>query len=149
MLFPSNEVIWYSERDNWGQLYLYDLATGKLKNRITTGEGNVTQLLRMDEKARTLIFQAVGKEKGRDPYFTHLYRIGMDGTNQVLLTPEDANHEIALHDSGRYFVEATQAGRAAGRRASRPRRQAGSATGERPTSRSSPRPDGSHPCRSP
>ena len=105
VLFPSNEVIWFSERDNWGQLYLYDLATGKLKNQITTGEGNVTQLLRIDEKARTLIFQAVGKEKGRDPYFTHLYRVAMDGTKQVLLTPEDANHEIALHDSGRYFVD--------------------------------------------
>ncbi len=27
----SNEVIWFSERDNWGQLYLYDLQTGTLK----------------------------------------------------------------------------------------------------------------------
>ena len=34
----TNEVIWYSERDNWGQLYLYDATTGKLKNQITTGE---------------------------------------------------------------------------------------------------------------
>ena len=65
----SNEVIWFSERDNWGQLYLYDLQTGKLKNQITTGEGNVTQLLRVDEKNRVLFFQAVGREKGRDPYF--------------------------------------------------------------------------------
>ena len=24
----SNEVIWYSARDNWGQLYLYDLRDG-------------------------------------------------------------------------------------------------------------------------
>ena len=101
----SNEVIWFSERDNWGQLYLYDLTTGKLKNQITTGDGNVTQLLRVDDKARTLYFQAVGKEKGRDPYFTHLYRIGMDGRNQQLLTPEDANHEISLSDSGKYFVD--------------------------------------------
>ena len=105
VLFPSNEVIWFSQRDNWGQLYLYDLASGILKNQITTGEGNVTQLLRVDEKTRTLIFQGVGKEKGRDPYFTHLYRVGMDGINQLLLTPEDGNHEIALHDSGRYFVD--------------------------------------------
>ena len=27
----SNEVIWFSERDNWGQLYLFDLQTGKMK----------------------------------------------------------------------------------------------------------------------
>ena len=101
----SNEVIWFSERDNWGQLYLYDLQTGKLKNQITTGDGNVTQLLRVDDKARTLYFQAVGKEKGRDPYFTHLYRIGMDGRNQQPLSPEDANHEISLSDSGKYFVD--------------------------------------------
>jgi len=98
-------VIWFSERDDWGQLYLYDLESGKLKNQITTGEGNVTQLLRIDTDARQLVFQAVGKEKGRDPYFTHLYRVGMDGKGQTLLTPEDANHEISLADSGKYFVD--------------------------------------------
>ena len=31
----SNEILWFSERDNWGQLYLYDLKTGTLKNQIT------------------------------------------------------------------------------------------------------------------
>jgi dipeptidyl aminopeptidase/acylaminoacyl peptidase len=105
MLFPTKEVLWFSEQDNWGQLYLHDLETGKVKHQITKGEGNVTQVLRVDEKARTIYFQAVGKETGRDPYFTHFYRIGMDGKNQVLLTPEDANHEITLPESGRYFVD--------------------------------------------
>jgi dipeptidyl aminopeptidase/acylaminoacyl peptidase len=105
VLFDSNEVIWFSQRDDWGQLYLYDLTSGKLKHQITKGEGNVTQLLRIDETGRQLVFQAVGKEKGRDPYFTHLYRIGMDGKGMTLLTPEDANHEISLADSGRYFVD--------------------------------------------
>ena len=92
VLPASNEVIWFSERDNWGQLYLYDLQTGRLKNQITTGEGNVTQLLKVDEKNRLLYFLGVGKEKGRDPYFVHYYRIGFDGKNLTLLTPEDATH---------------------------------------------------------
>ena len=105
VLFGSNEVLWFSERDNWGHLYLYDLRTGRLKHRITQGEGNVTQVLRIDEGVRDIIFQAVGKEKGRDPYFTHLYRIGMDGKGLKLLTPEDANHEIVLSESGRFFVD--------------------------------------------
>ena len=52
----SNEVIWFSERDNWGHLYLHDLRTGREKHPITTGEGNVTQLLRVDEKNRLLYF---------------------------------------------------------------------------------------------
>ena len=101
----SNEVIWFSERDNWGQLYLCDLQTGRLKNQITTGEGNVTQLLRVDEKNRMLYFLGVGREKGRDPYFIHLYRIGFDGKNLALLTPEDANHEVTLSPSGRFFID--------------------------------------------
>jgi dipeptidyl-peptidase 4 len=105
VLPATNEVIWFSERDNWGQLYLYDLATGKLKHQITTGEGNVTQLLRIDEKTRTLYFQGVGKEKGRDPYFRHFYKIGLDGKRLTLLTPEDADHDIALAPSGAFFVD--------------------------------------------
>jgi dipeptidyl-peptidase 4 len=101
----SNEIVWFSERDNWGQLYLYDLATGKLKNQITTGEGNVTQLLRVDEKNRVLYFLGVGREKGPDPYFVHLYRVGLDGKHLQPLTPEDATHEISLAPSGRYFAD--------------------------------------------
>jgi dipeptidyl-peptidase 4 len=105
VLFGSNEVIWFSQRDDWGHLYLYDLANGKLKHQITTGEGNVTQLLRIDEKNRELYFLGMGRETGRDPYYTHFYRIGMDGKNAELLTPENANHEIALAPSGDYFVD--------------------------------------------
>jgi dipeptidyl aminopeptidase/acylaminoacyl peptidase len=101
----SNEVIWFSERDNWGQLYLYDLQTGKLKNQITSGDGNVTQLLHVDESGRMLYFLGVGRESGRDPYFTHFYKIGFDGKGQQLLTPEDATHEVFLSDSGKYFVD--------------------------------------------
>ena len=101
----SNEVIWFSERDNWGQLYLYDLQTGRLKNQITSGEGNVAQLVRVDEKNRLLYFRGVGKEKGRDPYFIHFYRIGFDGKNLTLLTPEDATHVVAPSPSGKYFVD--------------------------------------------
>jgi dipeptidyl aminopeptidase/acylaminoacyl peptidase len=101
----SKEIIWFSERDNWGQLYLYDLETGRLKNPITSGEGNVTQVLRVDERSRVIYFLAVGKEKGRDPYFSHLYRIGFDGTKQQLLTPEDATHDVTLSPSGEYFVD--------------------------------------------
>jgi dipeptidyl aminopeptidase/acylaminoacyl peptidase len=101
----SNEVIWFSERDNWGHLYLHDLQTGREKRAITSGEGNVTQVLHVDEKNRLLYFIAVGKEKGRDPYFRHLYRIGLDGNNLQLLTPADADHDVTLSPSGRFFVD--------------------------------------------
>jgi dipeptidyl-peptidase 4 len=101
----TNEVIWFSERNDWGQLYLYDLTTGALKSRITTGTGNVVQLLRVDEKSRTLWFTGVGMTAGRDPYFRGLYRIGMDGKGFASLTPENADHDVALSPSGRWFVD--------------------------------------------
>ena len=101
----SNEVLWFSERDNWGQMYLYDLTTGKLKNQITHGEGNVTQVLHVDEQARKIYFLAVGKEPGRDPYFSHYYSINFDGTGQKLLTPEDADHIVTPSPDGRYFAD--------------------------------------------
>lgn len=103
--WSTNEVLWFSERDNWGHLYLYDLTTGKLKNRITSGEGNVAEVVRVDEKARTILFVGVGRERGRDPYFRHLYRVGFDGRNPRLLTPEDADHDISLSPSGAHFVD--------------------------------------------
>ena len=104
-LSATNELIWFSQRDNWGQLYLYDAQTGKLKKQITRGAGNVTQLLRVDEQMRQLYFLGVGKEPGRDPYFRHFYRIGFDGQGLQLLTPEDADHDISLAPSGLYFTD--------------------------------------------
>ncbi|MEP7347613.1 MAG: DPP IV N-terminal domain-containing protein, partial [Gemmatimonadaceae bacterium] len=101
----SNELIWWSERDNWLQLYLYDLTTGMLKNRITSGDGNVSDVVRVDQKTRTIYFVANGKEAGRDPYFHHLYRIGFDGKEQTLLTPENADHNVTLSPDGKYVVD--------------------------------------------
>jgi dipeptidyl-peptidase 4 len=112
VLWSTNEVIWHSERDNWGQLYLYDLQTGKLKHPITTGEGPVMQIARVDEKTRTLWFGANGRDKGQDPYFLHFYRIGLDpstglgaGGGAVSLTPDDGTHTIQVSPSGKYFID--------------------------------------------
>jgi dipeptidyl aminopeptidase/acylaminoacyl peptidase len=101
----SHEVIWFSERDNWGHLYLYDSVSGRLKNQITKGDWAVTDVLRVDQKNHLLYFLAAGREQGRNPYFKHLYRVGFDGKNLSLLTPDDGNHEITLSPSGRFFVD--------------------------------------------
>ena len=104
-LSATNELVWFSERDNWGHLYLYDIATGKLKNQITHGDWNVTQVLGTDEKARVLFFLGVGKEDGNDPYFPAYYRVNFDGTGLTLLTPERAAHVISPAPDNRLFVD--------------------------------------------
>lgn len=100
----SKEILWYSERDNWGHLYLYDSQTGKLKNQITKGDWLVTRLLRVDEKNRVLYFMGCGREAG-NPYFQYLYKIGFDGKGLTLLTPEQGNHSIAFSPSGNNFID--------------------------------------------
>ena len=101
----TNEAIWYSERDDWGHLYLYDLTTGKPKHQITKGNFVVMRVLKVDDTARTIFFEANGREAGRDPYFTHFYRIDFDGKNLKLLTPEDGTHQITISSDGKYFVD--------------------------------------------
>ena len=104
-LSKTKELLWFSERDGWGQLYMYDASTGGPKNQITHGEGNVTQVLYVDEAARKIYFLGVGKEAGRDPYFSHFYSIGFDGKNMKLLTPENADHAVTVSKDGKYFVD--------------------------------------------
>ncbi len=104
VLFDTDEVIWYSERDGWGHLYLYDLTTGRLKNRITEGAWAVQQLRHVDPENRVLYFTAGGRD-GSDPYFEHFYRVDMDGSDLRLLTPEDAHHTVTMAPSGRFFID--------------------------------------------
>jgi dipeptidyl aminopeptidase/acylaminoacyl peptidase len=104
VLNKSNEVIWYSKRDNWGHLYLYDLATGKLKQQITSGEWNVLQVIHTDMDQRKIYFIGSCREKG-DPYFQYFYSINMDGSDLKLLSPEHGNHSISLSDDKMYFLD--------------------------------------------
>lgn len=104
--FPAtNEAIWYSERDDWGHLYMYDLTTGKPKWQITKGPFVVTRISRIDAANRVVFFEANGREAGRDPYFSHLYRVDFDGKNLKLLTPDNGNHQITWSSDGKYFVD--------------------------------------------
>ncbi len=104
VLHNSNEFIWFNRSDNWGHLYLHDLETGELKNRITEGDWNVVDILRVNEEDRTILFTAVGKEEGRDPHHEHLYRINFDGSGMELLTDNNAHHSVNLSPDASYIV---------------------------------------------
>ena len=94
----GKNIIWYSQRDGWGHLYLYDGETGKLKNQITRGEWLVRGIVKVDEERRRVYFTAGGREDG-NPYYRYLYRVNFDGSDLKLLSPEHAEHLIAGPDS--------------------------------------------------
>lgn len=104
VLPESGEVIWFSQRSDWGHLYRYDLKTGKLKGQITGGDWNVLQVRHINREEGKIYFTGVGREPG-DPYFQYLYSVNIDGSGLKLLTPDSANHEISLSPSGEYFVD--------------------------------------------
>jgi len=103
-LASSNEFLWWSQRSNWGHLYLVDASTGAIKNQITTGEWNVHSLVRVDEVARQIWFMGMGRE-APDPYFQYLYRVNLDGSDLTLMTPDTGTHSVSFSPDWTYFVD--------------------------------------------
>ncbi|MCW5914056.1 MAG: DPP IV N-terminal domain-containing protein [Chitinophagaceae bacterium] len=104
ILNNGNEIVFWSERDGWGQLYLFD-GNGKLKNQITQGEFFVSGIESVDEKNRKVYFVANGKEENEDPYYNHLYSINLDGSGMKLLNKGDYDHRVATNDQTSFFVD--------------------------------------------
>ena len=100
----GKELIHWSERDGWAHLYLYD-EKGNLKNRITKGPWHVEEILKVDEKARTVYFTANGKNKDENPYYEHLYRVNLDGSGLTQITKGDYFHQVEVDDDAKYVVD--------------------------------------------
>ena len=102
----GREIIWMSERDGWKHLYLYDGQTGEVVNQITSGEWVVRNVVRVDDEARQIWFQAGGLNPDQDPYFVHYYRVDFDGSNLTPLTHHaDAYHEVRFSPDMEYYVD--------------------------------------------
>lgn len=104
VLSGSQELLWFSQRDGWGHLYLYDLQSGTLKRQVTTGAWNVDAVLYVNEAERWVLFTGLGREPG-DPYYRRAYTVSLDAGEPRLLTPEDAHHALAVAPSGRFFID--------------------------------------------
>lgn len=101
----GEEILWFSQRDGWGHLYLYDGNSGELKRQLTSGPWVVADVMHVDEESRKVYFTGLGREEDRDPYFAHLYQVSLDGGDVELLTPEDMDHFIQFSPSGDYFTD--------------------------------------------
>jgi dipeptidyl-peptidase-4 len=94
----SREVIWFSERDGWGHLYLYDFETGRLKNRITHGEWLVRDIVHVDEQQRKIFFTACGVDPSVDPARRALCAVHLDGSDFEVLCPFEGEVIVARTD---------------------------------------------------
>ena len=89
-------MIWYSQRDDWGHLYLYDLGDREAEEPDHDGRGaGHADREGGREGAHGLVRGAWAARRAQDPYFRHLYRVGLDGRNYVSLTPDAGRSQRA------------------------------------------------------
>ena len=104
-LSKRNEILWFSQRENWGNLYLYDAATGKLKHAVTEGAWNVDEVLHVNQQSGDMILAGTGREPSEDPYYRRIYSANLDGKQLKVLTTEDADHVAAVSGDGKFIVD--------------------------------------------
>ncbi len=100
LLDETDEIVWFSQRDGWAHLYLFDLATGAAKRQLTSGEFVVRDLLGIDKTRRRLFFVAGGRGDGKTPYRRTICSVDLDSGKMSDLTPEPGDHSAALRSVG-------------------------------------------------
>jgi dipeptidyl aminopeptidase/acylaminoacyl peptidase len=104
VLNEGNDIIWWSERTGWGQLYLYD-GKGNMKSQITNGYFVTGRVERIDTLGRMLYFEAFGRENGVHPYYSMKYKASIDRGEMTLITKEVANHTFSMSKTNKFFVD--------------------------------------------
>ena len=103
LLDSGRELIHWSERNGWANLYLYN-ADGTLIRNLTEGAYHVDDVLAVNEKEGYVLFRACGKEKGENPYQMHVYRVSLQGGEPKMLDIPDMNIDAIASDDGKYFI---------------------------------------------
>ncbi|MDR2801645.1 MAG: S9 family peptidase [Prevotellaceae bacterium] len=97
---PSGKgFILASDKSGWRQLYLHNM-NGRLLHRITAGSYTVTEILAVDEKAKTVYFTGYKDQSGALDF----YKVGLDGKRLQRLSFGGYSHRIALSPDNRYFI---------------------------------------------
>lgn len=102
-VLDSGEILWWSQRDGWGHLYLYS-ADGQQITQISTGQWPVRSVLWVDEDRRQVWFVAGGLVE-EDPYIRQICRIGLDGSGFTRITDDNLDHDAISPPEGGYLVD--------------------------------------------
>lgn len=100
----GKEVVWTSERDGWRHLYVFDGVSGRAR-QITHGKWVVRKVVHVDDTQRRIWFLASGMDAAHDPYERQLFAVNFDGSSLLRLTKPGADHEVAVSDDGKWYVD--------------------------------------------
>lgn len=98
-LADGKRFIIKNETSGWMHLYLYDM-NGKMLNRITQGDWEVTSLDGIDNK-NGLIYYTSTEES---PLRRNLYRIRLNGRNKDRMTMRDGFYSTSFSKECKYYI---------------------------------------------
>ncbi len=96
----NEEFIWWSERDGYQHLYLYN-SDGVLIRQLTKGPWVVNEIAGIDRGAGTVVFTA-SKES---PLEKHIYTVDMNTGMVMRIDKEAGMHTATCSQDGRYVLD--------------------------------------------
>jgi dipeptidyl-peptidase-4 len=96
----DGSFLWLSERTGYQHVYHCERG-GKVRTVVTKGDWQVRDIVRVDEQRGLLWFE--GTKDGATG--RHLYRIGLDGSGLVGLTPGVGTHAFELSADGAFVLD--------------------------------------------
>ena len=103
LLNGGKQLLWWSERNGWANLYLYN-ADGTLVRNLTDGAWHVEDVIEVNEKEGYVLFSACGVNKDENPYQMHTWRVALSGGPMKQLDMDDMNVDATASDDGRWLV---------------------------------------------
>lgn len=103
---PTRFLYW-SQKDGWPHLYLYDLKTGLIR-QLTTGEWVVERIIGLDAAEKSLFVEGtatIDPKAPRGAMDTRIYRIDIGSGKTTMLTKEAGVHHGALSASGKFLTD--------------------------------------------
>ena len=99
----GRQIIWWSERNGWANLYLYN-SDGTLVGNLTEGAFHVNDVLGVNEQAGYILLSACGVVEGENPYQSHNYKVSLSGGSLRQLDMPDMDVLATSSYDARYFV---------------------------------------------
>ncbi len=93
------QFIWFSERDGFDHLYLYN-TEGKLLKQLTKGKWVVTEFLGFYGKDK--IFFKATKES---PLQQNIYSLNLKNGKITRVSPDHGTHSALISDDGKYVID--------------------------------------------
>ncbi len=100
--FPKDakEFFWITDKDGYAHIYRYDY-TGKLLNRVTSGEFEVVFVHAVDGKKKKIYYSSTEDS----PLERQLYVVNFNGKGKKKLTELTGRHNIDMAPEATYYID--------------------------------------------